>query len=106
MHHVIADLWPLYVSGDATADTRGLVEAYLREDPDFAQTLSEIASERLPGLGAPSLTPDHELRTLARIRRRLSGPVWLLQFALVFPCTAFGRIVSDTSFDVSRATSS
>jgi len=27
--------------------------------------------------------------------------VWLLQFALVFTCIAFGRIVSDTSFDVS-----
>jgi hypothetical protein len=98
---VIADLWPLYVSGDATSDTRGLIEAYLREDPEFAQTLSEVAKERLPRLGAPSLTPDHELRTLARIKRRLYGPASLLRLALVFTCIAFGRIVSDTSFDVS-----
>lgn len=98
---VIADLWPLYVSGDATADTRGLVEAYLREDPEFAQTLSEIAKERLSRRDAPSLAPDHELRTSARIKRRLAGPVWLLQLAMVFTCIAFGTIVSDTSFDVS-----
>jgi hypothetical protein len=38
---------------------------------------------------------------LALIKRRLAGPVWLLTLAMVFTCFAFGRIVSDTSFDVS-----
>ena len=27
---VIADLWPLYVSGEASADTRGLIEAFIQ----------------------------------------------------------------------------
>jgi len=98
---VIADIWPLYVSGDVSPDTRKLVEAYLYEDTEFAQTLSEMAGERLPHLQTPFLTPDHELRTLTRIRRRLAGPVWLMQLALIFTCLAFGRLISDTSFDVS-----
>ena len=98
---VIVDLWPLYVSGEASQDTLGLVEAFLREDPEFARELRQDAREPLTGHDIPSLTPDHELRTLAQIKRRLIGPRWLLLLAMVFTMQAFGRIVSDTSFDVS-----
>ncbi len=97
---VIADLWPLYVSGEASPDTRTLIESFQREDPEFARILGESATA-IPRSEAPSLPPDHELRTLARVKRKLAGPIWLLQLALVFTCLAFGRIISDTSFDVS-----
>ena len=98
---LINDIWPLYVSGEASADTRRVVEAFLREDPEFARLLRDSADESLPALEAPALRPDHELKTLARIKRRLAGPTWLMTLALVFSCLAFGRLVSDTSFDVS-----
>jgi anti-sigma factor RsiW len=98
---IVSDLWPLYVSGEASPDTRALIEAFLREDPEFARTLREGAMESFPAVGVPVLAPDHELRTLALIRRRLAGPRWLLMLALAFSGLAFGRIVSDTSFDVS-----
>lgn len=55
----------------------------------------------LSGHEVPPLTPDHELRTLAQIKRRLGGPRWLLLLAMVFTAQAIGRIVSDTSFNVS-----
>lgn len=45
--------------------------------------------------------PDHELSVLRRVRRRLWGYPRLLQLALIFSGLAFGRIVSDTSWDVS-----
>ena len=98
---VIVDLWPLYVSGEASQDTRRLVEAFLREDAEFGRELRQDARGLLTGHDVPSLTPDHELRTLAQIKRRLTGPRWLLLLAMVFTMQAFGRIVSDTSFDVS-----
>ena len=98
---VIVDLWPLYVAGEASQDTRGLVEAFLHEDPEFARELRQEASGVLPGHDVPSLTPDHELKTLAQVKRRLKGPRWLLFLAMVFTMQAFARIVSDTSFDVS-----
>jgi anti-sigma factor RsiW len=98
---VIGDLWPLYVSGEASPDTCAVVEAFLREDPEYAQTLTEIGRQSLPDLEPPSLPPDHELRTLARVKRRLTGPRPLLLLAMVFTMMALGRIVSDTSFDVS-----
>ena len=96
---IINDLWPLYTAGEASPDSRALVEAYLREDPEYARTLAEMAAQRFPE--APALASDHELQTLTRIKRRLTGPLPLLNLALVFSCLAFGRLVSDTSFDVS-----
>jgi hypothetical protein len=98
---VIADLWPLYVSEDASADTRKLIEAFLRDDPEFARTLKELPREALPNFEPPVLSPDHELRTLSRVRKRLMGPLMMLNFALIFSGLSFGALVSDTSFDVS-----
>jgi len=98
---VITDLWPLYVAGEASPDTRALVAAFLREDPQLAQTLEELARQRLPSFEVPPLAPDHELTTLTRVRRRLSGPLMLLQLAILFSCLTLGALISDTSFDVS-----
>ncbi len=97
--NIIADLYPLYVSGDVSADTRRLIEDFLGEDPEFAQTMKESGGA-MPII-PPSLPPGHELKTLDRIKRRLGGPVWLLLAAMIMSALAFGRIVSDTSFDVS-----
>ncbi len=98
---VIADLWPLYDAGEASPDTRALIEAFLREDREYAQTLADLSKERVSSPEPPPLAPDHELRTLARIKRRLAGPIILLQFALIFSGLSFGALISDTSFDVS-----
>ena len=40
---VVADLWPLYESSEATADTRALVEEFLKTDREFATTLRTAA---------------------------------------------------------------
>jgi hypothetical protein len=96
----IVDLWPLYISGDVSQDTRRFVEDFLSLYPEFAREL-EQSGDSLPACSPPSLPPDHELKTLARLKRRMTGPLWLMQLALVFSGLAFGRIVSDTSFDVS-----
>ena len=98
---IITDLYPLYLSGDASPDTRRVVDAFLREDPEFAQSLVETGRDSLATYAPLPLPPDHELKTFARIKRRLWGPTGLLQLALITSCFAFGRIVSDTSFDVS-----
>lgn len=95
---VILDLWPLYASGDASADTRAIVDQFLRDNPDFARQVRD--EPHLPTNPA-SLAPDQELKTLARVRRRLGGYRTLLTLAMIFSSISFGRIVSDTSWDVS-----
>jgi hypothetical protein len=97
---IIADLYPLYASGEASPDTRRLVETFLAQDAEFARTLKDRGRDLL-AVYPPPLPPDHELKTLAKVKRHLSGPVWLLQLAMIMSGLAFARIVSDTSFDVS-----
>jgi len=98
---VINDLWPVYAAGEASADTRSLVEAYLRQDPEFAGLLKGCGEEGLLRHDMPKLSPDREAQALRRTKRLLHGKDWLLSMALIFSGLAFGRIVSDTSWDVS-----
>lgn len=98
---VVSDLWPLYQSGEASADTRALVEEFLRAEPEFARHLESDESAQLLGVSPASLAPDHEVRTLNRVRRAMIQKDWPLFLAMLFSCMAFARIVSDTSFDVS-----
>jgi len=95
---VIVDLWPLYDSGEASAETRALVEEFLKSDPDFAHQLQR---DPLRAVEAPPPPPDIGTRAFARARQQLRGYPWLLQMALIFSSLAFARIVSDTSWDVS-----
>jgi anti-sigma factor RsiW len=95
---VILDLWPAYVSGEASAETRALVDEFLRGDPEFARQLRENPFGKI---SPPPLPPDVETNAFTRARRRLRGFPWLLQLAIFFSASAFARIVSDTSWDVS-----
>src|SRR5512133_2351578 len=77
---VVSDLWPLYAAGEATADTRRLVEEFLADDPDFARVLRQrfdIPAEQV------SLPADHEARALARTRDVIAGGRWLRGVRLV-----------------------
>jgi len=98
---VISDVWPLYASGEASAETRALVEAFLAEDAEFARTLRDSSGLVLGAPSAPALPADVELKALTKTKRRLWGYARLLQLAMLFSVMAFGRIVSDTSWDVS-----
>lgn len=97
----IRDLWPLYISGDVSQETRQFIESHLGQDAELARELNQYTGDFMPSVSTPLLQPDHELKTLTRLKRRLAGPVWMLRLALIFSGLAFGRIVSDTSFDVS-----
>ena len=98
---VISDLWPLYAAGEASTDTRALVEAFLQQDPESARLLQGRGEEALLRQDAPRLSPDREAQALRRTKRLLHGWDWLLFMAMIFSGFAFGRIVSDTSWDVS-----
>jgi hypothetical protein len=98
---VITDLWPVYAAGEASADTRALIEDFLRQDPEFARVLQRQGVETLQPQGAFRPAADREAQALRRTKRLLHGWDWLVFLAMLFSCFAFGRIVSDTSWDVS-----
>ena len=97
---VVADLWPLYESGEATSDTRTLVDEFLKTDPEFAATLRAAAAVRPPQI---DLQPEPNLVALKRTRDLVRGNGWLRGlrlFAIVMTIFSFTRILTDISWDV------
>jgi hypothetical protein len=71
---VVSDLWPIYSAGEASDDTRLLVEEFLAADPDLARTLK--ARIALPPLEL-GRRPDAEVLVLRRTRDLVRGGSWL-----------------------------
>lgn len=93
---VILDLLPVVLSGEASAATRELVEEYLRQDPELARRVRAQGAESDPKVG-PALSPEVELRSLARTRRLLGVQKWLFALAITF--TAFALALRITYRD-------
>jgi len=82
---VAIDLWPMVEAGEASADSQAIVEAFTREDPEFARIVERgrrLVS--LKGAKIPQLPSDHEKRTLEATRRRLRRRSWFLAAAILF----------------------
>jgi hypothetical protein len=69
---VIKDLQLLCLAGEASPDTRALLEEYLRQHPEFGATVRDAADRSAVLLGAAesgTLSADHERATLHRVQR-------------------------------------
>lgn len=78
---VISDLWPLYEAGEASADAKRLVEAFLAEDPAFRTLLNESEAIRR-GLPDVALSAEAETRMIEVSRERIRATVWLVGAAI------------------------
>src|SRR5687767_11645115 len=79
---VINDLLPIYLAGEASADTVTLVDEYLRQDAELAGTVANLRSHP-PLLDTPlKLTPTHEKETLDMTRQLLRWRGILMGLAL------------------------
>ena len=84
--NVVIDLLPVYFSGEASDDTRKLVEDYFREDPEFERVARSAATPLETLKTASSVAPEaeREKRNLEHIGWELrSRRVWLVM-ALYF----------------------
>ena len=87
--NVVADLLPVYLSGEASADTRTLIDEFLRTDLEFAREVEEqkralAEQENLLKAGKTELARDHEVQTLIRTKSMLERRRWLLALACMF----------------------
>jgi hypothetical protein len=98
---VILDLLPLYLAGEATPDTRALVEEYFRLHPEEAKELKELASrgEALLATPPPPPPPSLETETLARTRRYNAWRSQLLVFAIVYSLVPVYLVFRNGAFD-------
>ncbi len=78
---MVRDLLPVYLAGDASADTRAVVEAFLAQDAELRRIVEAARNYSLPPLEAPA---SLEAQSLERTRRLLGRKNFWLGFALVF----------------------
>jgi hypothetical protein len=70
---VVTDLLPIYFSGEASEDTKVLVEDYFRQDPDFERIARRAATplETLRAAAPIAASREKEKRDLESVRRGL-----------------------------------
>jgi hypothetical protein len=81
---VILDLFPLYLSGEASPATKSLVEDYLKQDTELAQKLKLQWADNFAAAVPLQLPPELELRSLRRTRKLLTSQAWLKGFGIGF----------------------
>jgi hypothetical protein len=92
---IVTDLWPLYLSGEASPDSRTLVDEYLSQDPDFGRMLRANETDFVLKSGPVVLPPSLEARWLARTRKILQGRSRLRLLAAAFTGLAVVRVIED-----------
>jgi anti-sigma factor RsiW len=90
---VITDLLPIYVSGEASADTHALVEEFFKQDPAFARLAQDERSRTMLHPVPLHLPPEHEKATLARTKRLLRWRTNLFTYALMFTAAIFATMI-------------
>ena len=86
---VILDLFPVYLSGEASTATRTLVEEYLKQDTELAQRLRLQWADNFAAAVPSALPPELELRSLRRTRKLLTLQSWLRGFGIFFTLLPF-----------------
>ena len=85
--NVIRDLLPAYFSGDASADTKKMVDGYLAAHPEMTRRVEaerrEFAAQHDLLRGSSGPGSDHELETLLRTRGLVERQKWLMAMALM-----------------------
>ena len=85
---VILDLLPVYLAGEASQPTRALVEEYLAQDPELAQSVRSQQSANSLYANLPELPPELELKSLRRTRKLLGWQRWLFGLGIGFTAVA------------------
>ena len=79
--NVILDLLPAYIAGEASEESRALVEEFARNDPQIARLIRTGTLE--PAVISPKMaTPDDlEMKTMKRVRRSIRRQMWYVALA-------------------------
>ena len=99
---VVTDLLPVYFSGEASGDTKVLVEDYFHQDPDFERIARSAATplETLRAAAPIPAGPAKEKRDLESVLWGLRRRTWLFGVSLFLTLSPLsfefthGRIVS------------
>jgi predicted anti-sigma-YlaC factor YlaD len=99
---VVLDLLPVYLSGEASADTQALVEEFLKQDRDLAATIRAGWMEKMSAAAPSDLPPDLELKAFRRTKRMMGRLRWLLGLAIFFTSIALSVSFETQGWHVTR----
>lgn len=90
--NIILDLLPLYITDEASPETRALVEQYLDNDPELATIAQKLStSELLKEVPIP-ITKEHEMEAYEEAklqqRRHIITLVAVISVIILFMMTA------------------
>jgi VIT1/CCC1 family predicted Fe2+/Mn2+ transporter len=90
--NVILDLLPIYIAGEASEESKALVEEFAQNDSQIANLISTEILETDPISQKTVLPDDLEMKTIKQIRHSIRLKVWYVAFAtaaiLVAPLVA------------------
>jgi anti-sigma factor RsiW len=78
------DLLPAYQAGEASADTRQLVEAFLASDAELAGLVSRGSADRLLKVDTPPVVETERRAAFDTTRRWMAVRTWSLGLAIFF----------------------
>ncbi|GAB4256659.1 MAG: hypothetical protein Kow0027_23810 [Saprospiraceae bacterium] len=78
--NVILDLLPVYIAGEASKETRELIEQYAKNDEEIARLIKSGTLDPSASFSEESLPADLEMKTLQKVRRSIRWK--MLQVAL------------------------
>jgi len=82
--NVILDLLPLYLADEVSADTRALIEEYLKTDPDLANVVKHsITMELSEDIPVP-LTKEDKLNAYKKAKRLINLRTVILAVLISF----------------------
>jgi ferric-dicitrate binding protein FerR (iron transport regulator) len=90
---IVTDLFPLYLANECSADSRALVEDYLRANPAQAEELKRMMNTPLPRSAPPTASLE-EVRSLREARRRVRRQSVLLGLAIFFSLLPFSFLAT------------
>jgi len=92
---IVRDLLPSYLSGTASSETVRLVDDYLKENPEFLESMDT----RLESvLGKKSRNGELELKALERTRSLIRGKVGFKVCAIFFTLSLFSFEIGKEGF--------
>lgn len=79
--NVILDLLPAYIAGEASEESRSLVEKFAQNDPEIAGFIHSGKLETDPIFPKMALPDDLEMKTIKRVRRSIRLQMWYVALA-------------------------
>ena len=91
--NIILDLMPLYLAGEASQDTRELVEEYLKNDKELAEMAKQSTTLNLPEDVPVPLEKDQALQLYIEAKRQMTIRMAIVGVFLITVVLIFGAMM-------------